>query len=165
MLKLADTKIENILPVFAEKGVDIAFIVPTKTGMSKYFFDATTMFRQFLLRNGIHDYTSQRQGKDSKVFFKAYFVYEHKLVETTTSLYRPDTKNGDPRLWFSCLGKFCLPFNLLGVVTDGAALYVFNLSDAKIASTATLYGEPARGVGTNNVFRQFCIRRTTSQTA
>lgn len=90
--------------------------------------DAIAPFRSFLEENGIHNYDEQKQGPDFKVTFPACFVYPDKIVETSASLYRPRTKQGDPRVWFSGLKNYCTPCNLLGIVTDKKKLYILNLS-------------------------------------
>ena len=140
MLSVADTRIEDVLPLFSDKGVDVALLVPTDTGIEKSIMDATTPVRQFLQRNHIHNYDEQEQGQDSKVLFPAFFVNAGGLVETTTSLYRPVTKNGDPRIWFGGLKRYCSPKNLLGVVTNGKALFVFNLSNPAIVNSVIFGG-------------------------
>ena len=73
-----------------------AFIVPTETGLRKSIMDATGMVRFFLKYSGLHDYNNQQQGPNDKISIKTYLVYLNNLEETTTSLYRPLTKNGDP---------------------------------------------------------------------
>ncbi len=128
MLSISDIKIEDILPVFSDRNVDVAFLVPTDTGLEKSIMDATTPIRQFLLRNHIHNYDKQKQGPDNKVVYPAFFVKADGLIETSASLYRPVTKSGDPRIWFKGLKQYCNPKNLLGIVTNGEALFVINLS-------------------------------------
>ena len=144
MLKMSDAEIESVLPIFSSKGVDVAFIVPTATGMGKSILDATATVRQFLHRNAMHDYSAQAQGQENKVSLPAYFVYAGKTEETKVTLYRPRTKSGDPRLWFYGLGKYCSPFNLLGIVTDGCALYVINLSVRGTVDAAKHGGAPSK---------------------
>ena len=132
MLSASDTKIEKVLPFFSDRGIDVALLVPTVTGIEKSIMDATTPVRQFLLRNKIHDYDNQEQGQDNKVLYPAFLVTSDGLVESTASLYRPTTKNGDPRVWFKGLKQYCSSHNLLGVVTNNKALFVFNLSNPAI---------------------------------
>ena len=132
MLSASDTKIEEVLPFFTKKGIDVALIVPTETGMVKSIMDATTPVRQFLLRNSIHDYDKQEQGQDNKVSFPAFFVNANGLTESYASLYRPVTKKGDPRIWFGGLRNYCRPRNLLAIITSNDNIFVFNLSDFNI---------------------------------
>lgn len=132
MLSLSDTKIQDVLPFFSDKGIDIALLVPTETGIIKSIMDATAPVRQFLMRNGIHDYDKQEQGQEHKILFPTFFVTSDGLMESAASLYRPKTKSGDPRIWFSRLKQYCIPNNLLGIVSNGKALFVFNLSNANV---------------------------------
>jgi hypothetical protein len=66
MLSISDTRIEDVLPFFSDRGIDVALIVPTITGLKKSIIDATASVRQFLDRNDIHDYNRQKQGPDAK---------------------------------------------------------------------------------------------------
>jgi hypothetical protein len=135
VLSISDTAIENVLPYFAERGIDVVFLVPTNTGIVKSIMDATIPVRQFLLRNGIHNYEEQSQGQEEKVAFPTFFVNSDSLVETTASLYRPVTKHGDPRIWFNGLKQYCRARNLLGIITNGEALYVLNLSKESVINS------------------------------
>ena len=63
MLAMADTNIGQFLPVFAELGISVAFLVPTPTGYEKSIMDATIPVRQLLREANIHDYDQQKQGE------------------------------------------------------------------------------------------------------
>jgi hypothetical protein len=142
MIKASDTRIEDVLPLLSDKGLDVALLVPTETGMSKSIMDATLPVRQYLLRNNLHNYDNQEQGESGKRLIPTFFVNATKAIETVTSAYRPVTKKGDPRIWFGRLKQFCVPNNLLAILTYDGALYVINLSDAEtIHSLKNGYGE------------------------
>ena len=132
MLSISDIDIQQFLPLFADLGISVAFLVPTPTGYEKSIMDATSSVRNLLREANIHDYECQRQGQEAKVFVESYFVSATEMTETTASLYRPITKKGDPRIWFSNLKKYCSPCNLLALVTMNGAIYVVNLSDATV---------------------------------
>lgn len=51
------------------------------------------------------------------------------------SLYRPKTKKGDPRIWFSGLKNYCQPRNLLALTVSRGEIYVFNLSNDLIRNS------------------------------
>lgn len=97
--------------------------------------DATAPVRELLLNSNVHNYDMQLQGPANKNIIKTYFVTPQTLVETTASLYRPVTKKGDPRIWFSNLKKCCSPCNLLAIIVIEHELYVFNLSDPQVAKS------------------------------
>lgn len=128
----SDTPIDIVLPFFTQKSIPIAFLVPTPTGYHKSIMDAIGSLRVFLRENNIHDYSVQQQGQDHKVIIPANFVYTDGCVKTTASLYRPQTKQGDPRIWFSGLTRYCQPDNLLGVIVYRRELYVLNLSSMEL---------------------------------
>lgn len=135
MLALADVAIEEFLPTFAENGIDVAFLVPTPTGYEKSIMDATSSIRELLCSKNIHDYKTQIQGQNGKKFVSAHFVNANSLQTTKASLYRPKTKNGDPRIWFYGLKQYCKPRNLLALLIIEKEIYVFNLSDRRISNS------------------------------
>lgn len=135
VLAMSDIDINIFLPVFARAGVPVAFLVPTATGYEKSIMDATGPVRTLLKNEGIHDYYEQGQGQENKVIVEAYFVTEQDLIKTEASLYRPCTKNGDPRIWFKGLKKYCSPYNLLALAISEGKIYVFNLSDIDVRSS------------------------------
>ncbi len=132
MLAMSDIRIEQFFPIFANAGVPVAFLVPTPTGYGKSIMDATSSVRILLKNANLHDYEAQEQGPGAKVLIESYFVYPDKLFETTASLYRPLTKKGDPRIWFSNLRHYCQPCNLLALVVIDHKIFVINLSNQQI---------------------------------
>ncbi|WP_312279042.1 MvaI/BcnI family restriction endonuclease [Oscillibacter sp.] len=135
MLAMTETPIEQFLPLFAQAGVGVAFLVPTPTGYHKSIMDATAPVRDLLLKSNVHNYQVQHQGPDSKVMIPAHFVNNDSLTNTLASLYRPVTKQGDPRIWFQNLKRYCTPRNLLALIVIRGEIYVFNLSNVRIANS------------------------------
>lgn len=135
MLKMSDTPIRDFLPFFAKIGLQVAFLVPTPTGYQKSIMDATIPLREMLRETGIHNYVEQKQGTEFKELVKTYFLTPDRMIETEASLYRPITKQGDPRIWFYNLKQYCVPCNLLAVVANKGNLYVLNLSNEKIVKS------------------------------
>jgi hypothetical protein len=97
--------------------------------------DATAPVRELFSSAGLHDYDTQQQGQSNKVLIKTYLVNPTNLTETESSLYRPETKKGDPRIWIYKLKQYCMPCNLLALVIIKNELYVFNLSNISIANS------------------------------
>ena len=128
MLAMSDINIEQFIPLFAEAGIPVAFLVPTPTGYDKSIMDAIGTVRDLLKEEGIHDYETQGQGPAAKILCQAFFVTSCELVETQASLYRPKTKKGDPRIWFKNLRQYCKPCNLLSLFVFEKKIYVLNLS-------------------------------------
>lgn len=135
MLAKSDTNIEQFFPIFASTGVPVAFLVPTPTGYGKSIMDATGPVRELLKNAGVHDYEAQRQGPEAKAMLESYYVYADRIQETAASVYRPMTKQGDPRIWFSKMTHYCNPCNLLALIIIEHRIYVMNLSDREIADS------------------------------
>ena len=132
---MSDTNIEQFLPIFAKTGVPVAFLVPTPTGFGKSIMDATAPIRELLRNSCVHDYDQQSQGQNNKEIVDTYIVLPDSLIQTDTSLYRPETKKGDPRIWIYNLKPYCQPCNLLALIVIERKIYVFNLSDRRIADS------------------------------
>lgn len=132
---MSDTNIEQFLPIFAKTGVPVAFLVPTPTGFGKSIMDATAPIRELLRNSCVHDYDQQSQGQNNKEIVDTYIVRPDSLIQTDTSLYRPETKKGDPRIWIYNLKPYCQPCNLLALIVIERKIYVFNLSDRRIADS------------------------------
>jgi len=139
MLRMSDTNLTEFLPVFAQSGVQVAFLVPTPTGFEKSIMDATYSVRDLFRETRIHDYELQQQGPEYKKIIKTFLVNRNSITETETSLYRPRTKMGDPRMWIYNLKRYCRPYNLLALIVSDETLYVFNLSNPEI-SESLLWG-------------------------
>lgn len=135
MLKKSDTSTDRFLSLFADLGVPVAFLVPTETGYNKSIMDATATVRELLLNSNVHNYDAQLQGPDAKVKVRSFFVCTNNLIETEASLYRPITKKGDPRIWFSKLHQYCHYHNLLALIIMKGDIYIFNLSNPNIVNS------------------------------
>ena len=133
MLMAANTSIDDALKLFNGAGVATGLLVPTATGYKKSIMDATLSVRDFLRESGMHEYSTQKQGL--KRYVPANFVLPDNCVKTTASLYRPVTKKGDPRIWFSKLTKYCKPTDLLAMIAHGGELYVFNMSNQDVVQS------------------------------
>ncbi|QIK95564.1 hypothetical protein G7076_02895 [Sphingomonas sp. HDW15A] len=134
MLSSSNRDVAATLRVFADHGIDCAFIVPTATGLEKSIMDATYGVRAWLREQGIHDYAGQLQGRDSKVLIDTVLFSSGEVIETSTSLYRPNAKEGDPRIWFGSLAKFAGPGDLLAICAAGKKLLVVNTSRSDLPS-------------------------------
>ena len=131
MLSAADVPIQGVLRYFTQRGIEVAFLVPTETGMAKSIMDATTAVRAFLKNAGIHDFDTQPQGQENKKLVPTQIITCQGLHRTETSLYRPSTKKGDPRIWVNGLKGYADPKNVLALVaTADGGLLVINASNA-----------------------------------
>ncbi len=127
MRALTDIEIRRI-EILTEKSVEIALIEPTATGLEKSIMDATGSIRNYLRNKSIHDYDSQGQGPENKIQIKAHLVGKGSITGSIASLYRPNTKKGDPRLWFKGLGTYANANDILAIIAFQKELYVLNLT-------------------------------------
>jgi hypothetical protein len=134
MLSKADYPIEDSERLLAPLGVTASYLAPTATALHKSIIDATEGVRSCLKREGIHDFDTQSKGQAHKqlVDTDVYSRGSHRRVKM--SLYRPETKDGDPRLWISQLGDTVQPHNLLALIPVDHSVLVLNMSDAATRS-------------------------------
>jgi len=57
---------------------------------------------------------------------------ERSAMRSTASLYRPKTKNGDPRIWFTKLPAYADPDDMLAITAHEGRLIVVNLTKVDI---------------------------------
>ncbi|MDA8852807.1 MvaI/BcnI family restriction endonuclease [bacterium] len=93
----------------------------------KSIIDAHDTFRAYLQRNHIHTFKEQTQGE--KRIIPATFINVGGLIATKVSLYRPNTKDGDPRIWVYELKKLAKAYNLIGFIYLNDTFYIINCSD------------------------------------
>jgi len=141
--QVSQDMIEDVLGWFRREaaflGVDFSIFYPTETGLSKSILDATSPVRLHFLTTNFHDYGRQEKGLAHRVRCPAYFVVRGQEFPRTVSLYRPMTKNGDPRMWFSGLAEFAYANDTLAIVISDRTPYLFNLS-ALAREISTTYG-------------------------
>jgi hypothetical protein len=142
MLSNADIPIIDVIKKLASKGVEAGYLVPTETGMKKSILDAHLSLRNYFSQRKIHDFDNQPQGKDSKVVVDINLVEADSLIKTRMSLYRPETKSGDPRLCVYGLTKYCEPWNLLVFIENKGNLYLVNTSSEEIFNSIDIPSSP-----------------------
>ena len=135
MLSKSDTNVADVISIFQNLNIDCCFIVPTDTGIKKSILDATFQVRNFLKKQNYHNFENQSQGTDSKKIKECFFLKNTGLIKSKVSLYRPNTKNGDPRIWFYSLGNYAKAFNLLAVFISNDVLYVINCSNHELLNS------------------------------
>lgn len=127
MRQLSNDELSKI-EFLTSKQIEVALIEPTKTGLGKSIMDATSSVRDFLKLKNIHDFSTQRQGPASKAVVDTMIIDTEQTIVTRTSLYRPITKRGDPRIWISKIGSFCSAGDILAVSSFEDRLWIFNLT-------------------------------------
>lgn len=132
----------NRIKLLTEKSVELCLIEPTGTGIEKSIMDATGAVRTYLKANNFHDFELQKQGQENKIQITSFLISSDELVNSVASLYRPNTKKGDPRIWFKGLGTYSKANDILGIIAFESKLYVLNITqldlhkliDSKIAN-------------------------------
>lgn len=108
--------------------VSFTLIQPTETALKKSIMDATGPVRSFLIREQIHDYDNQKQGPENKVMLDCLIYLQIKVIKSQASLYKPNTKNGDPRIWIYKLARLANPDDLIAIINFDNSLRIINIS-------------------------------------
>ncbi len=119
----------------AKLGIEFSVFEPTMTGLRKSILDATQAVSTHFDLEGFHLYDSQGQGPEHKVKKRAFLLSDDKMIKSTVSLYRPVTKSGDPRMWFSKLSQLCEAGDQIAIVVFQDTLYLINLSKVRLAAS------------------------------
>ena len=127
MRTLSDVEISRI-KILTENAIEFSLIEPTVNGLEKSILDATDPVRKYFKKRGLHNYETQKQGPENKILVPSSFLTEEKIVKSVASVYRPNTKKGDPRIWFRGLGDYSLGGDILGLIEFEKNLYVINLT-------------------------------------
>lgn len=122
------------LQYLSSKGVEVALIEPTSTGLKKSILDATKSVRYLLKESGLHDFAVQAQGPDSKRYIKSHLITEEGSLESNATLYRPLTKKGDPRIWFSGMRDFAVAGDILATAAFNGQLWLMNITRFNLES-------------------------------
>ncbi|MFM9838916.1 MAG: MvaI/BcnI family restriction endonuclease [Cyclobacteriaceae bacterium] len=118
----------NRIKLLTEKSVELTLIEPTENGLQKSIMDATGSVRTYLKSKSVHDFDLQKQGPENKIQIPSQLISSDGLISSVTSLYRPVTKKGDPRIWFKGLGNYADANDILGIIEFENQLYVLNIT-------------------------------------
>ena len=116
------------------KQIQYATIQITETGLKKSILDATAPVRAYFVENNIHDYEKQPQGQENKRVVDTRILTLSGMHETKSSLYRPVTKKGDPRMWVYGIGNYIKADEIFALIAYGGILYVINLSQIDVVA-------------------------------
>ena len=122
--------------VFAQYFPDSVVVVLTETMLAKSIIDASAPIRAMFKRTNTHDFDAQEQGPEAKSTVSALIISVGYGVVATldsqASLYRPKTKDGDPRFWLYRLGSRASTGDTLAIgVTADRTIVAVNLSAAQ----------------------------------
>ena len=114
------------------KQIEYATIQITQTGYNKGILDTTVPVRAYFLEKGVHDFELQPKGQEHKKMVKSFILTEAEIKETQSSLYRPETKDGDPRMWVYKLKDYVNPDDIFAIIIYKGSFYVINLTQIDI---------------------------------
>jgi len=129
--KLTDIE-QNKIKLLTKNQVSLTLIEPTETGLKKSIMDATGSVRSFLKSENIHDYDQQLQGPNYKILITTVIHTGFKTIKSQASLYRPVTKNGDPRIWFYKMTKIADANDIIAIAYFDKSFQIFNLTQLDI---------------------------------
>ncbi len=127
MRKLTDAEQEKI-KLLTKNQVSLTLIEPTQNGLKKSIMDATGSVRSFLKSENIHDYDQQLQGPNHKIIIPTIIHTGFEIIKSQASLYRPITKNGDPRIWFYKMTKIAEANDIIAIAFFDDSFQIFNLT-------------------------------------
>jgi len=104
----------------------------TPTGLSKSILDSTAPMRTYFLEAGVHDYSEQPQGQESKRMCDAIILTDSEQCPTQASFYRPNTKKGDPRMWIYKLTSYTNGNDIHVLFYFNDTLYSINITQVDI---------------------------------
>jgi hypothetical protein len=158
MRQLTETEI-NRIKLLTENSVELTLIEPTETGLIKSIMDATGSVRTYLKAKELHNFEIQKQGQESKVLINSVLVKDDGFISSVASLYRPNTKKGDPRIWFKGLGAYAKANDILGIIEFQKTLYVLNITKLNL--------ENLLSVSVSNPFKELIseIKHTSNEIA
>ncbi|MBM3844396.1 MAG: hypothetical protein FJ397_14245 [Verrucomicrobia bacterium] len=133
-----NTEYDRLIPdaakLLGRYGIEAGFVIPTPTAMDKSIMDATWPLREYFARTGFHDFRSQPKGTAAKRLRPLKFVEPSGLVDSKVSLYRPETKDGDPRIWIYGLTAHAAAGDLIALLVNEGCLYAVNCSRHKLVA-------------------------------
>ena len=124
----------NNLSCLNRAGKVSALLFLTETGLKKAILDATEPLRKLLLDERVHDYAEQGQGEANKRVLESQIHTESGANPIIASLYRPVTKHGDPRIWFSHFRTHAKPNDVCAVFVHAGEIHLLNLTQSRLAS-------------------------------
>ena len=157
MLIKSDKDVKKVMADLAAMGTEAAYLVPTATGLQKSILDAHEGLRNYLKRMEFHDYDAQYQGPEHKLVEKCFFITDKEVIQSKVSMYRPQTKSGDPRIWFYDLNKHVSQNNLLIIFVYQSKLFIVNASNSAIWASLDISGSPLNELVTSLAGRKTII--------
>lgn len=123
----------------AQKGIDYGLLSITQTGLDKSIMDAIGSLRTYFKDHQYHNYDEQLQGSIYKALNPCVLVIaDNDYQDQKVSLYRPETKKGDPRIWVYGLKSHTKAGDEIALIVDKGMLYIFNISELDLSKNQIL---------------------------
>jgi hypothetical protein len=114
-------------------GQESALLFLTETGLAKSILDATGPIRNLFKTSNTHDYAEQHKGEQYKKILESDLLLDDQILKVKLSLYRPTTKDGDPRMWFYGLKNHASQDEVCAIFIHNKKPILLNLTRANIA--------------------------------
>lgn len=124
------------LAALNEAGLENVLLFLTATGLRKSILDATDPMRSLFRAVGFHDYAQQPQGQLHKVIRRGVLIDAEGNHPVDISLYRPQTKSGDPRFWIGQLRGKAAPDEVCAIFFVKRVLHAVNITRTAISGAA-----------------------------
>ena len=132
---LTPTESANLVEL-NEAGMKSVPLFVTATALHKGILDATEPMRALFREAGFHDYLQQSQGQESKIVRTIGLLEPSGVESVQMSLYRPNTKNGDPRFWIYGLKERASHDDVFALFFSEGILHAVNLTRTTLAGEA-----------------------------
>lgn len=124
---------EANIEYLVNKNIEFTQLQITRTGIEKSYSDATVPMRAYFKEKGVHDYSAQGQGPAHKIFVEAHIIDGFNDFKTKASMYRPVTKEGDPRICFYGLYSRIKPDDIFAIIAmTPSVLVVIDITRVEI---------------------------------
>lgn len=133
-------KVEQNRRALTKAGVEFSVFEVTATGLKKSILDATQPVRTHFELENFHFYYEQAQGPEHKVVKDAFLLTDNFSTPSKLSLYRPKTKQGDPRMWFRGLPSFASPEDHVAIIVYEGSAYLINISNYLLEASVERVG-------------------------
>ena len=138
MLSRSNFDISKAIEQLTSFEISASFFVPTANALGKSIIDAHESFRAFLSREGLHDFSIQQQGEKHKREIPITLFTRGGVFPAKISLYRPETKKGDPRFWITRFAQYGEAWDLWAIwLSKASGLVAVNCSDDDFQTAQT----------------------------
>lgn len=133
------TELEEMNTEYLRKnGIQYDLICLTHNILRHGIFDAKSSLRKLLQKMSVHDYSLQKPGE--KVSIKTHILTFKEDIETSSSMYRSETR-GDARMWFGKeIYKIAKPDDIFAIIPKNGLIYVIPISrlDIKLCCSSSI---------------------------